>query len=387
MRCPRCYAYVEEGASSCDTCGANLTNVEPLADSRPASRPRRSAADRPRQRSDARPRPRRQEEQTGSAARYIIITVLLVAAFVAAAIWAFDPFGFRAVDNSATQDQTANVAATNQIKTPAIMKISQADSKEFPKMTVYLAASSAGKPLETLDDKQISISESASGYTYECEIESMKMLTKAEIEKLEFPASVSSALYKIVFKTTYTNKDATRSILVSCNPDSQYTGTASLVYNPSQATKTEEQIKKEAEEKAKQSSESGNSSSDNGSNNGGGQSSDPQPAPAPAPEPAPAPTPSGDSSYVLPDSTSRVYSTSELGGLSLVDLSHARNEIYARHGYIFQRTDVLNYFKGKTWYNPTVPAKDFSWDTLSSTEKQNALNILEVEKSRNSPYL
>ena len=31
----------------------------------------------------------------------------------------------------------------------------------------------------------------------------------------------------------------------------------------------------------------------------------------------------------------------------------AKNEIYARHGYIFKNEDLYNYFMGCVWYNPT----------------------------------
>lgn len=373
MRCPRCYAYVEEGAYSCDTCGADLSNREALLDDGAAARPGQTAA-RPRRRSGDRPTPRHTETKSSNGG-FIIVIVLLIAALIGLAVYAFGPFGHNKSDATATQNQTlnTNVAVTDsQVKIPAALTIPKANSSEFPKMTVYLTAASVGKQLDTLDDKQLSVSESAASSTYECEIESVKKLEAADVEKAEVTAPKYTAVYEIVYKTSFTNKEAARTVLVSCAPDCDYTATASLVYNPSQAAKTEE------EKKAESSAQNANATNNGG--NANQQQSNPEPAPAPAP--TPAPQPSGDSSYVLPDSSSRVYSTAELSGLSSADLANARNEIYARHGYIFQRTEILNYFKGKTWYNPTVPASSFSWDTLNSAEKQNALNIKEVEASR-----
>lgn len=53
----------------------------------------------------------------------------------------------------------------------------------------------------------------------------------------------------------------------------------------------------------------------------------------------------------------------------------AKNEIYARHGYIFQNEDLYNYFMGCVWYNPTCKAEDFDDSVLNEYEKAN-LEIL-----------
>lgn len=107
----------------------------------------------------------------------------------------------------------------------------------------------------------------------------------------------------------------------------------------------------------------------------------------PAPEPAPAPT-SSSSDYVLPDSSSRLYSTSELSSLSDWELYVARNEIYARHGRTFQKDDLQNYFDGQSWYTPLYSPEEFdSMGLLNSTEQQNAATILSLEQSRGSQYI
>ena len=53
----------------------------------------------------------------------------------------------------------------------------------------------------------------------------------------------------------------------------------------------------------------------------------------------------------------------------------AKNEIYARHGYIFKNEDLYNYFMGCVWYNPTCKAEDFDDSVLNEYEKAN-LEIL-----------
>lgn len=58
--------------------------------------------------------------------------------------------------------------------------------------------------------------------------------------------------------------------------------------------------------------------------------------------------------YILPDITNRYYSENELSGMDANTLSLARNELYARHGYIFKKPELQEYFGGKSWYTPQV---------------------------------
>jgi hypothetical protein len=91
--------------------------------------------------------------------------------------------------------------------------------------------------------------------------------------------------------------------------------------------------------------------------------------------------------YVLPDSSTRLYSADELEGYTDWELYIARNEIYARHGRRFKNGDLQAYFDSKSWYSGTIDAEDFSDDMLSETERQNVLTIRSVEESRGSEYL
>ncbi|GHS94383.1 hypothetical protein FACS1894207_2490 [Bacteroidia bacterium] len=59
---------------------------------------------------------------------------------------------------------------------------------------------------------------------------------------------------------------------------------------------------------------------------------------------------------------------SDLRGLSKWDLRILRNEIYARHGYIFKSKDLREYFSAQDWYQPQY--NDVS-HLLNKIEKQN----------------
>ena len=71
--------------------------------------------------------------------------------------------------------------------------------------------------------------------------------------------------------------------------------------------------------------------------------------------------------YILHDSDVRILGLSDISELSKDELRLARNEIYARNGYVFQSDDLQAYFSVKSWY-----VADPSYDSsLSATEKRN----------------
>lgn len=86
-----------------------------------------------------------------------------------------------------------------------------------------------------------------------------------------------------------------------------------------------------------------------------------------------------DGSYVFPDSSSRYLSESEVSGLSKSQLMYARNEIYARHGYIFQDAGLRQYFEGKSWYSPAVSPSQFTSSMLNAVEQANIKLIQKYE--------
>jgi len=92
--------------------------------------------------------------------------------------------------------------------------------------------------------------------------------------------------------------------------------------------------------------------------------------------------------YIIVDSDTRVLTTSDLRGYDARQLKLARNEIFARHGRIFQDADLDAYFRSRHWYTPSVPAETFDADAsqyLSRTELNNAGLILQFEKDNGIP--
>ena len=85
--------------------------------------------------------------------------------------------------------------------------------------------------------------------------------------------------------------------------------------------------------------------------------------------------------YLISYSSNYKLSYADISGLSKYELSLARNEIYARHGYIFKTKQYKDYFSAKWWYKPN---KYFSERWLSSTENYNIAFLLKAEKNYNS---
>lgn len=86
--------------------------------------------------------------------------------------------------------------------------------------------------------------------------------------------------------------------------------------------------------------------------------------------------------YILYGSDSRYISKSELYGLSATDCRLARNEIYARHGRMFDDDMLQSYFNTKSWYYPSIEPDDFNESMLNKYEKANTQTIAEYEKEQ-----
>ena len=109
-----------------------------------------------------------------------------------------------------------------------------------------------------------------------------------------------------------------------------------------------------------------------------------QPAQQPVQPAQPAPVaPSYSTGFVIADSNTRVISESELWGLDRWGLKVARNEIYARHGRMFEDDALAAYFYSQPWYVPSIPANQFNDGAyLSKTELKNAKIISDYERSQ-----
>ncbi|MED0873603.1 TcaA 3rd/4th domain-containing protein [Bacillus mobilis] len=78
--------------------------------------------------------------------------------------------------------------------------------------------------------------------------------------------------------------------------------------------------------------------------------------------------------FIFPDSDIRKLTGADLTYLSKEQLKIARNEIYARHGHIFQTKDMQAYFSKQSWYRENP----YFTGTLTSVESYN----VELIKSR-----
>jgi len=82
--------------------------------------------------------------------------------------------------------------------------------------------------------------------------------------------------------------------------------------------------------------------------------------------------------YSYPQASGRLLSHQELNRMSADELAVMRNEIYARHGYIFKNPKWKDYFSQKSWYTPKYDEVE---DKLSPLEKNNVLLIKKYEKN------
>lgn len=93
--------------------------------------------------------------------------------------------------------------------------------------------------------------------------------------------------------------------------------------------------------------------------------------------------PESSSRFIIPDSDTRVLTENDLTGLTGQELTYARNEIYARHGYSFKSSELREYFSKFDWYkeNPSFNASD-----LSNVEMANANLIQNYQNKHGLEY-
>lgn len=85
--------------------------------------------------------------------------------------------------------------------------------------------------------------------------------------------------------------------------------------------------------------------------------------------------------YIIYSSNSRYLSTSELRKYNKDTLALIRNEIFARHGYVFKTEPFKSYFRSKSWYTPDSSFTG-SDSELNRYEIENIQTILSVEESK-----
>jgi hypothetical protein len=92
--------------------------------------------------------------------------------------------------------------------------------------------------------------------------------------------------------------------------------------------------------------------------------------------------------YLLPNSSKTELTEDDLAGFSKKKLNLAKNEIYARNGYIFSSSELATYFKKKSWYRKRIKESDASsnqsvvYDRMSKIEKKNIAFIIKYGKSK-----
>lgn len=65
------------------------------------------------------------------------------------------------------------------------------------------------------------------------------------------------------------------------------------------------------------------------------------------------------------------YEKQDFDNVPLLIIHLAKNEIYARKGYIFKDEDLNNYFMGQLWYEPSTTSDDFSTNVFNDYENAN----------------
>ena len=88
------------------------------------------------------------------------------------------------------------------------------------------------------------------------------------------------------------------------------------------------------------------------------------------------------SDYILPGSDRKYLTNDDLKNLNADTCRLARNELYARHGRLFDDAVLQNYFNGKSWYRGTIKPEDFTESMLNSYEIYNRDLIVEFEKEK-----
>lgn len=85
----------------------------------------------------------------------------------------------------------------------------------------------------------------------------------------------------------------------------------------------------------------------------------------------------------LPDGwQTRPLTDEDLIELSSEELRQLRNEIYARHGYVFKSADLAEHFRQQPWYKPKPAFNPAAAGAVSPEEKANVELIKRIEEGR-----
>lgn len=78
-----------------------------------------------------------------------------------------------------------------------------------------------------------------------------------------------------------------------------------------------------------------------------------------------------DELYIFPNSDSAYLTEEEVRALDIEKLRIAKNEIFARHGYIFKDETLKSYFETKPWYEGKIQSDNFKTSVFNEFENKN----------------
>ena len=88
--------------------------------------------------------------------------------------------------------------------------------------------------------------------------------------------------------------------------------------------------------------------------------------------------------FIFPDSDKKYLSEDEVRAKTVGDLMVGRNEIFARHGYMFEDAGLKSHFESTSWYQGTVASSEFNSEhVFNEFEKKNVELIKKVEDEIN----
>lgn len=91
--------------------------------------------------------------------------------------------------------------------------------------------------------------------------------------------------------------------------------------------------------------------------------------------------------YILPDSSTKLLTQSDISDLTLQELNYAKNEIFARYGRKFSSPELQEHFNSKSWYHGTISPEEFDANyanSLSETEKKNIELLKSAEYAKDA---
>ena len=308
------------------------------------------------------------KREGNNAAIVLVALAILVAAIVAFLI--FDPLNLLGNKGAEKEAPAIEKTAAADDNDPAIVEeptgaaalsitISSIDSEQFPNVDIYaLITSPAGDLASALTTSSLTVTENANGNDHTCTITGIE------------PTS-SSGSYKVSYTSSLPTKDGSqRTVKLAAAEGSGYEGWGTKAYTaPVEQTTQPEQTQQ----------------NDSAQNNGGttnitiNMPDGTQTTTTPTTTTTTRTTTS--SSYILPESSTRVYSYAELQQLTKSELELARNEIFARHGRRFSTDYLQEYFDSQSWYVPMYSPEYFDTyvNDLNSIEKQNIERIQSLE--------